>query len=110
MCDHRTCAPLRVPIHQIEGWVNRVFEMAFAVRRGRLPVSHLSHVASPAMAAELVQHITVEPLSIKAKLQWCKAEFLAMSPADPPAYIGSLAWRHGRLRMVAFQVLPPRRF
>lgn len=89
--------------------MSRLFEMAAAVRRGLLPVTHLNHFASPAMASELVAHVAIEPSAIKAKLQWCKAEFLALSPADPPAYVGSLIERQGALWMVAFQVLPPRR-
>lgn len=109
MCTHRNCTPLVHTKHHIEAWVQRAFEMAAAVRRGLLPVAHLTQFASPAMARELVNHVAIEPSAIKAKMQWCKAEFLALSPADPPAYMGSLTQRHGELWMVAFQVLPPRR-
>ncbi len=109
MCTHRTCTPLVATQGQVEAWVQRVFEMAAAVRRGLLPVMHLYQYASAAMANELVRYVADEPDAIKAQLQWCKAEFLALSPADPPAYVGSLIERHGALWMVAFQVLPPRR-
>lgn len=110
MCTHQTCTPLVHPTQHIEAWVQRAFEMAAAVRRGLLPVAHLNQFTSPAMAKALVHYVVSEPHAIKTKVQWCKAEFLALSSANPPAYVGSLTQRHGELFMVAFQVLPPRRY
>lgn len=110
MCDHRTCIPLVLPSHHVERWTQRTFEMVAAVRRGLLPIAHLNRIASPAMARELVKYVTTEPHTVKAKLQWCKAEFFAFSGEDPPAYTGSIAQWDGSLWLVAFHVLPPRRY
>lgn len=110
MCDHRTCAQLEWTSRYIEDWVYRAFAMAAAVKRGLLPIAHLNRIASPLMAVELVKHVAQEPQVIKAKRQWCKAEFLALSEEDPPAYVGSIEQRHGNLWMVAFHVLPKRRY
>lgn len=110
MCDHRDCTPIHQAQRSIEQWVQRLFEVTGAIRRGLLSKDALYQFTSPALASELIAHAAIRPAAIKVKSQWCKAEFLAISTDDPPVYAGSIIQRDGRLWVSGLQILPPRRY